>query len=72
MQARSSDALKGLEDLAEELKKSQEASSDRPLEKDRCQTRASGNTDEAKPWLQEVNEWIEVINSKVRKQLILS
>ncbi len=68
MQTRRVDALKRLEGLAKELTKSQEVSSERPLEKGLGQTRASGNTDEAKSWLPEINEWIEDINSKVRNR----
>ncbi len=60
MQTRRTDALKGLKDLAEELKKSQEVSSGRTHQDDFGKTSAS--------WLPDINKWIEAINSKVRKQ----
>ncbi len=71
MRTRRSDALKGLEDLAEELKKSQEFSSGKTLEDDIGRTLTLANTDGSKPWLPELNEWIEAIKSKVRRQLII-
>ncbi len=64
MQTRRTDALKGLKDLAEELKKSQEVSSDITHREVLGKPYAS--------WLPDINKWIEAINSKVRKQLIRS
>ncbi len=64
MQTKRTDALKGLKDLVEELKKSQENPSGRTHQDDFGKTYAS--------WLPDINKWIEAINSKVRKQLIRS